>query len=138
MEQARLRFLVFRMFTFTIGRNVALADWVKRKIITGIFIHRRRPTNMAVRRTITFHIDGPEIDDEFLGLSPNQIISLRAGDIFTTIYMASAKYYRTQDSIEDLLSGDELSGTLSVENCTLNYGSRNGTFQRLASKQSKD
>ena len=134
---SQFRFLAFRLFTFTVGRNVTLADWVKRNIITGVFIHRRRPTRAAVQRAISFAASGFEITDEFSGLLPARVASLRAGDIFATIYMASAKYYRTQEGLEDVLSGEELRDAVADGRHVLRYGFRNGALQRLTSENAE-
>ena len=133
---SQFRFLAFRAFTFTVGRNVTLADWVKRTLITGVFIHRRRPTEFTVHRAVAFTTDGIAITDEFSGLHPAHIGSLRAGDIFATIYMASAKYYRTQECIDDVLSGDELRDAVGPGHNVLRYALRDGRLRLLTQNSS--
>ncbi len=128
-----LKFLLFRLFTRTFGRNLWLADWVKRNIITKLFIHRRHPAGPTLRRELTFATEGPSIVDSFEGLDLDRLESLRAGDIFTTIYMASAKYYRDQEALGDVLSKTELAGDLRRFGPTLYYRLSDGSLQRLDS-----
>lgn len=109
---SQLKFLLFRLFTFTFGRVLWLANWVKRNVITGLFIHRRRRVDLAVTREISFRQDEVTITDEFDGNLLHRIASLRRGDVFTTIYMASSKYYRHQEAISDTVSQTELAGEL--------------------------
>jgi hypothetical protein len=102
------RMLLFRLFTLSIGRNLWLATWIKLHIITALFIHRRRSARLSLARTISFSSEGPAIEDQLQGRDMNRLTSLRAGDIFTTIYMASSKYYRHQEMMDDELSNEEL------------------------------
>jgi hypothetical protein len=96
------RFLLFRGFMFTLGRFRGLNEWVKRNIITGLFIHRRSLGPWRFARRIVFLLGETRIEDRLVGAVP--IWRARAGDIFTTIYMASSKYYRHQEQIPDALS----------------------------------
>jgi hypothetical protein len=99
-----LRFLLFRIFVLTLGRNLAINNWVKRNIITGLVIHRRKPSNVRMRRQFTFTPESVEIRDELAGLERVRPRRLRAADIFTTIYMGSSKYYRSMEALPDDLS----------------------------------
>ena len=116
------------MFTLTIGRNLWLANWVKRNLITKLFIHRKRAAGPILRRRLTFTPEGPAFEDHFDGLDLDRLESLRAGDIFTTIYMASSKYYRHQESLNDVLSKTELAVDLRRFGPTLSYRLSDGSL----------
>jgi hypothetical protein len=129
------RMLLFRLFTLTVGRNLWLANWIKRNIITALFIHRRRPARLRLARTITFSGQGPSIEDSLEGAELQGLVSLRAGDIFTTIYMASAKYYRHQEAIEDGLSKENLADLPHRDGAlVLRYELGNGRLVRVNSE----
>lgn len=103
-----IKFLLFRIFSLSIGRNQWIADWFKRNIITKLFIHRRIKNNWSMGRNITFFNDQLSIDDSLMGFEPNEISNFFGGDVFTTIYMASSKYYRTNESLTDVFIKDDL------------------------------
>jgi hypothetical protein len=114
------RFILFRMFMLTIGRNVAANNWAKRHII-GLFIHRRKRSPMRVVREFTFTAESLTIRDEMTGLGAVPTARLRAADIFTTIYMGSSKYYRHMEDLPDALSGENLIGLLRATGGILTY-----------------
>jgi len=115
------RFLLFRIFVLTIGRNVAVNNWVKRHIIIGLVIHRRKRSAMRAIREFTFAEDGLTIRDELTGLAKISAVRLRAADIFTTIYMGSSKYYRHMESLTDRLSDKNLIDLIRASGGVLTY-----------------
>jgi len=106
---SQLKLLLFRLFTITFGRNATIGNWVKRHIITGRLIHRRKAMSGRMERTFRFRGEALDVHDRLQGADSAALADVRAGDIFTTIYMASAKYYRHQESIPDQLSKNDLS-----------------------------
>ena len=115
------RFLLFRIFVLTIGRNVAGNNWVKRHIIIGLVIPRRQRSAMRAIREFTFAEDGLTIRDELTGLAKISAVRLRAADIFTTIYMGSSKYYRHMESLTDRLSDKNLIDLIRASGGVLTY-----------------
>lgn len=103
-----LRFLLFRIFNLTIGKCKPVNQWVRYNLITKIFIHRKIRYPVSVKRTFEFKKESILIIDEFSGLEQRKVESLRSSDIFTTIYMGSAKYFRNSESIADDLSKTNL------------------------------
>jgi hypothetical protein len=93
------KFLLFRTFGFTLGRSKPVMDWFKRTIITGRFIHRRKPAPGVLTREIAFSPGAIVITDRLAGAPAGA--SVRAGDFFTTIYMASSKYFRNHEALTD-------------------------------------
>lgn len=109
------RFLLFRLFALTVGRNIRLANWVKRTIITGWFINRRRASPVGLERQIRLGSEDVTIEDRFTGLDPGRLKTLTAGDLFTTIYMASSKYYRRQECLPETLNPVDLAAVVRQE-----------------------
>ena len=100
------KFLLFRLFTYTVGRHRAVADWFKRAIITARYIHRRKRSSITLARTFSFIEKKITIDDRFESFQGG-IARVRAGDFFTTIYMASSRYFRLQEAIPDVFSATD-------------------------------
>ena len=67
-------------------------------IIIGLFIRRRKPVHSNAVRKFVFSDKEPQIQDRFEGIAEN-IQSLQSAENFTTIYMASSKYYRHSDLV---------------------------------------
>lgn len=116
-----LRFLLFRVFALSFGRNLAINNWVKRNIITGLFIHRRKSSAMRMRREFTFTMDSVEIRDRLEGLESVRVRRLRAADIFTTIYMGSSKYYRNMEVLPDEMSQHNLMNLIRTFGGVIRY-----------------
>ena len=103
-----LKFFLFRFFCLTLGKNVKLNNWVKRYIIIGLLIHRRKRSKFSTIRQFVLNSQGLTIYDEFSSNIQNKGVFLRTADIFTTIYMGSSKYYRHSEKLKDDLSGKNL------------------------------
>lgn len=117
-----LKLLLFRIFTITIGRSVAIGDWVKRNIITGRYVTRKQSKSVGrVRRLFVFRDNNVTLSDHFSGISQDDLAELRAGDIFTTIYMASSKYFRNQEMIVDTMSKKNLRSDVDSASIDFNF-----------------
>ncbi|HHT9106579.1 MAG TPA: hypothetical protein ACFYD7_12025 [Candidatus Wujingus californicus] len=116
-----LRFLFFRLFNLTFGRIHWLNNWIRRSVITGIFIHRKVKSNFCLVRNMIFSKDEIEVKDSFHGLKLKHFKSIRASDIFTTIYMGSSKYYRHAEKLEDKLSKVDLFRYLKEDKLIVSY-----------------
>lgn len=118
-----LRFLLFRIFNFTFGRDKSINDWVRKHVITGIFIHRRKKISGKVSRCFRFSEERVEIRDsmsEFV--SRKEIEKIIASDYFTTIYMASSKYFRRSDLADcSVLPMDVLKGLAPETDYCVSY-----------------
>src|SRR5262245_17929681 len=53
-----LRLLLFRIFSFTLGRSYAVNNWVKTHLIIGVVIHRRRRGALNLRRRVIYLKEG--------------------------------------------------------------------------------
>ena len=71
------------------------------------------------------------IKDFFKGPDLDKINGLWAGDFFTTIYMASSKYYRKSESMQDDYSTDQLIDSLNTDNATIIYQLINNKLKRI-------
>jgi hypothetical protein len=99
--QSKIKFLLFRIFNNTIGQNIYLANLIKRKIITRFFIHRRKKINLNIYRRFEISDDEIVIEDRIDGPLLDLVREIRTSEIFTNIYMASSKYFRKQELIEN-------------------------------------
>ncbi|MBT5633549.1 MAG: hypothetical protein HOJ13_12540, partial [Nitrospina sp.] len=92
------RFFLFRLFNLTLGKFKFLNYWVRKNIIVGIFINRRVKIPLTLDRTIQLGNNKIEILDTIKkhnrGLAVKELAPIAT---FTTIYMGSSKYFRTQE-----------------------------------------
>jgi len=86
------RFIAFRGFTLTVGRMAWLAQWLKRYLVK-VLIYRRRPTKVAVRRTVHFAEESITVRDELRGADGSRVRDLQHASQFATVHMGSARYF---------------------------------------------
>lgn len=89
-----LLFLGFRIFNNTIGRSRWLNDFVRKNLIIGIFLKARKQAPVAMRRRLSITKQGIKCEDELIG---DPVEDLKELSFFSTVYMASARYFRRQD-----------------------------------------
>jgi len=102
------RFLLFRIYNCTIGRIYEINEWVKRNIIIALFISRKKKLPFFLVRSLIFDCKELIVEDELRG-KIEKVSSISAAPFFTTIYMASSKYYRHGELIKDHFSGGNYS-----------------------------
>jgi hypothetical protein len=112
----QFKFLLFRIFTFTLGRVRAVNYFVRKHLITGIFIHRKKAAPFTLRRSVNVFTDRVELCDDFSLCAMEKLQDVHAGDFFTTIYMASTKYYRHSENQNDVLGTLDLKQNLKEKN----------------------
>lgn len=103
------RFLLFRVFNLTAGRLRPIHDFVRKRVIIGRFLKARKRAGVTLRRTLIWDLESPRIEDQIV-TAPGvgvQLVELREHGFFSTVYMASARYFRTQD-FQNAWSGEEL------------------------------
>ena len=86
------RFLAFRVFSITVGRVPAVAQWLKR-LLVRVLITRRSAVDITHRRVIEFDFAGVRVTDELKGAGAAQLLTLRRAPAFTSIHMGSARYF---------------------------------------------
>jgi hypothetical protein len=84
------RFLVFRLFTLTVGRVPSVAVRIK-ALLVKVLIYRKRTLPLRFVRRIRLLDDGIEIEDRISGTAP--VEHLERGENFTTIHMGSSRYF---------------------------------------------
>ncbi|MBF8273179.1 MAG: hypothetical protein HW380_2284 [Magnetococcales bacterium] len=91
-------FWLFRLFNLTVGRNLAFNRFVRKHLIIGRFLKERRPAGVLLKRCLhrmegRWHISDTieQTDKQFNPVSMEEL------GLFSTVYMASAKYFRKQD-----------------------------------------
>ncbi len=103
-----LKFLLFRVFNNTIGRIRSINNFVRRTLIVGRYIGARDRVGPILERTVTFAADGSvAISDRVSGA--DCLASVREYGFLSTVYMASAKYFRPQD-LAQAWEGPDLAG----------------------------
>ena len=85
------RFLAFRVFSLTLGRFKKAAYWIK-GLLVKVLIYEKKSLNIRFSRKIQLLEDGIEVTD-FLQGEDNSVVSLEAGETFTTIHMGSSRYF---------------------------------------------
>ncbi len=106
-----LKLLLFRAFNLTLGRLRMANDFLRRHLIIGRFLKARKRVPIILTRSLT--LDGanaPEIEDTIEGTAGRGLSDLREHGFFSTVYMASARYFRLQD-LAHAWSSEDLSGS---------------------------
>jgi len=116
------RFLLFRIFNFTIGQIRFLNHFIRKHIIVGFFIYRRKRFPLELKRHIAVHSDGMAVKDRISskGTFPN-VNELFLVDIFTTVYMGSSKYFRYQELIPEKIGEDNLMAKKSGQTVEVDF-----------------
>ena len=116
------RFLLFRIFNFTIGQIRFLNQFIRKHIIVGLFIYRRKLFPLELQRIIAIHSNGIEVKDRIAskGSFPD-VKELFLVDIFTTVYMGSAKYFRYQELIPEKCEQDNLMAKKNGQSVEVNF-----------------
>lgn len=93
-----LSFWIFRLFNLTIGRSLAINQFVRKNLIIGRFLKARRPVGLILTRHLQ-RVDGRwRVSDVIQKNSPKfNPVTMEELGFFSTVYMASAKYFRKQD-----------------------------------------
>ena len=87
-----LKFISFRLFNITFGKNKQLAKFIK-KIIVKTLVSQRKVTDNFLTRKITFSDDQVKVED-FISLKNKQIENNLISDAkFSTIHMGSSRYF---------------------------------------------
>jgi|Deesub1362A_J573_1020465.scaffolds.fasta_scaffold03107_4 hypothetical protein len=112
-----VRLLGFRLFNLTVGRWRKLNDFVRKHLIIGRFLTTRQRMPLSLSRCLRFREGRCEVSDR-ISLEPGaKLEELREYGFFSSVYMASARYFRWQDLAhawrgEDLAPGS--SGEISA------------------------
>lgn len=115
-----LKFLLFRLFNNTIGRVLAINNFVRRTLIVGRYIGARTGAGPVLERVVSFAADGSlDIADRVTG--GEGLAEVREYGFLSTVYMASAKYFRAQD-MAHAWEGPELAGAPGEITCGRELG----------------
>lgn len=86
------KFLLFRIFSLTLGRFPTAAYWLKTTLVKAL-IYRSQAINVRLERQISFQDDGIEVLDYIQGNVGTEITHLVHSNLFTTIHMGSSRYF---------------------------------------------
>ena len=90
-----LKFFGLRFCNLTIMRNLTIGNFVKNLIIR-LLITNKKQYPLKVKRTIHFEHDEVYVNDILVKNSPHDCVWLCSGGKFSSIHMASSKYYQYQ------------------------------------------
>lgn len=102
-----LKFLVFRLFTLTVGRLSWFGRWFKKHLVQ-VLIYRKRTLNIRFKRTIEFGETSVSVSDQISGPDGERVEDLHWGDRFTTIHMGSSRYFINNELVEPLVGNADV------------------------------
>jgi hypothetical protein len=113
------KLLLFRLFNLSLGRIWFVNDFVRRHFIIGRYLTAKKEMPINSTRSLVFDADTCRIDDEITLEKGARIFELKEHGFLSSVYMASAKYFRTQDlnhgwNSEDLLADLGSSGRAKI------------------------
>lgn len=110
-------FVAFRMFSITLGRLPWVSYWLK-GLLVSVLIHRRRPAQMRLTRTVRFDADRVRVQDRVEGSDRLRLRRIKRGTKFATIHMGSARYFQEQELIPVAPTGQsDLTQEVALEGC---------------------
>ncbi len=87
----------FRFFNLTFGRLRILNDFVRKYLIIGRYLKHKKNVELLLHRTVQMSESGVTIEDKLINKTAVLPSCLVEHGFFSTIYMASARYFRQQD-----------------------------------------
>lgn len=109
------RFFLFRIFNLTLGRSYWMNNVVRNKFIVRGFITPKKPVKIRLRREFVLLPDSIKINDIFYPEGFN-VIEMKKVEKFTTVFMATSKYYQKQEVENSLISGSDISQQINAGN----------------------
>ena len=101
-----LTFLGFRVFTLTLGRVPAIAQWLKSSLVK-VLIYRKRDIDVTITRRFILAEDSVEIEDR-LKSEGDTIDELLHSERFATIHMGSSRYFVPNELADAPYDADEV------------------------------
>lgn len=93
------RFLLFRLASMTLVRNVRLGAWLRRQIVERLITASRKGP-LRLERRVRFAADEIEFSDHIEIERPAAVNSVELVRSFTSIHMGSARYFHPADLVE--------------------------------------
>lgn len=87
------KFVILRILNLTLLRNIALGN-IAKKMLVKMFMTGKKKYPVKLHRTITYYEDKIEIEDVLTKKSRIKFKWLEYGKKFSTIHMASSKYFQ--------------------------------------------
>jgi hypothetical protein len=87
-----LTFVVFRLFTVSIGQLPGFSRWLKGLLVKTL-IHGKRRLDIQFNRVVEFGDMGVIVRDNIAGPDGSRVTYLQWGEAFTTIHMGSSRYF---------------------------------------------
>ncbi len=112
-----LKFFLFRMFNLTVGRSYKINNFIRNRFIVKGFIMPKKPIDLKIAREFTFLDDSISIEDTFIN-NGLKLKEMKKVEKFTTVFMASSKYYQEQDLVESKVFGKDLSKEINKKSET--------------------
>lgn len=106
------RFFLFRLFNLTFGRFYKINNFIRNRIVVKYFIMPNKKVKLKMKRKFIFLEKDILIEDLIFNLGL-KFKKFKAEEKFTTIFMASSKYYQKQDLIQSKISENDYSMQLN-------------------------
>jgi hypothetical protein len=104
------RMIVLRLLNLTILRSVRLGNWFKRQVVKRL-ITSGSSGGITLQRTVGFGADQIRVEDHLIGgADMRQIRRLWRPGKFSTIHMASARYFHPSPSAQPLTAPQQPPG----------------------------
>lgn len=89
-------FILFRLFTVTLGRWQKVAYAVK-QLLVRVLVSRRKTHPLKLHRRVVLEADSVSIADRIVPDGPTQIDGCTSTPKFLTIHMGSSRYFQAQE-----------------------------------------
>lgn len=89
-------FVLFRLFSLTLGRLQTVAYWLK-KLLVVVLVKRRRPAPLRLIRQVRFAVDTISVSDQIELTGNVEVRMLQADTKFATTHMGSSRYFQRQE-----------------------------------------
>jgi hypothetical protein len=102
-----IKFILFRIFNLTIGKIRWLNEFVRKNLIIKRFLTKREEVPAKLIRELILNSKGEILIEDTIQTAHHfKFQDLRERGFFSTVYMASSKYFRNQDFVQSWESDD--------------------------------
>ncbi|MBZ0310762.1 MAG: hypothetical protein K8I82_32185, partial [Anaerolineae bacterium] len=110
--QKTWQFILFRLFSLTLGRFQTAAYWIK-NLLVKVLVRRRHEFPLRLVRRVHFGEESVEVEDEIFLTGELPLTHLRQEAKFASIHMGSSRYFQTQELEMRMLNASDWAEQLS-------------------------
>lgn len=96
-----LKLILFRIFNLTAGRVRSINDFVRKNIIIKKYLVAKKGCSLRIVRKLIRTESGFILRDDIRNIENVRISNLLEHGFFSSVYMASARYFRRQDFVHE-------------------------------------